>query len=227
MVRHIVKFRKNFYEKSLWEQEMLVVGIDEVGRGCLAGPLVAAAVILPLYRTYPLLKDSKILTLDERNKAYRWIIRHCQYQVGIVHHRLIDRHNIYQATKIGMKRALVNLLTHCNDTIGAILIDAMPLTLTQTGITNIPIYHFPKGETKSSSIAAASIVAKVTRDRMMEIYEQVFPGYSLGQHKGYATSIHQKAIRIMNESLIHRKTFLGAFLDKEELDETESQQTLW
>ena len=206
---------------------MLIVGIDEVGRGCLAGPLVAAAVILPLSRTHPLLKDSKILTLDQRNKAYGWIIRHCQYQVGVVHHRLIDRHNIYQATKIGMKRALVNLLTHCNDSIGAILIDAMPLTLDQTGITHIPIYHFPKGETKSSSIAAASIVAKVTRDRMMEIYEHLFPGYSLGQHKGYATSIHQEAIRTMNESLIHRKTFLGAFLDKEELDETERQQTFW
>lgn len=227
MIRQTVKIRKNFYEKSLWKQESLVVGIDEVGRGCLAGPLVTAAVILPLNRTYPLLKDSKILTVDERNKAYRWIIRNCRSQIGIVHNRLIDQHNIYEATKIAMKRALVTLLTYCNDPIGAILVDAVPLSLVQTGILDIPVYHFPQGETKSSSIAAASIVAKVTRDHLMQQYEQVFPGYALGQHKGYATATHQNAIRSLHESLIHRKTFLGAFLDKEELDDTESQQTVW
>lgn len=227
MVKHTIKISKNFYEKSLWEQEKLVVGVDEVGRGCLAGPVVTAGVILPLNRTSPLLKDSKVLSLEERNKAYRWIIQNCQYQIGIVHHRLIDQHNIYQATKMCMKRAIVNLLTHCNAPIGAIVIDAMPISLVKTGLPDIPVYHFYKGETKSSSIAAASIIAKVTRDHMMESYESLFPGYALGQHKGYATPIHQTAIRTLQASLIHRKTFLGAFLDKGTSDDTKSQQTLW
>jgi len=226
MAKPTLNISKNFYEKSLWKQEKLVVGIDEVGRGCLAGPVVTAAVILPINKTSSLLKDSKVLTLEERNKAYEWIIRNCYHQIGIVHHRLIDQHNIYQATKICMKRALVNLLTHCNDPIGAIVIDAMPLTLEKTGFGALPVYHFYKGETKSSSIAAASIIAKVTRDRMMESYETLFPGYALGKHKGYATPIHQEAIRKLRESLIHRTTFLGAFLDKG-TDETKSQQTLW
>ncbi len=227
MGKHAVKIHKNFYEKSVWQQKKLVVGVDEVGRGCLAGPVVTAAVILPLNRTSLLLKDSKILSPEERNKAYRWIIQNCQYQIGIVHHRLIDQHNIYQATKIGMKRAIVNLLTHCNDPIGAIVIDAMPISLVKTGLPDIPVYHFYKGETKSSSIAAASIIAKVTRDRMMESYEMLFPGYSLGQHKGYATPTHQTALHTLQASLIHRQTFLGAFLDKGTSDDTKSQQTLW
>lgn len=226
MIKHSIKITKNFYEKSFWEQQKLIVGIDEVGRGCLAGPVVTAAVILPLNKTHPLLKDSKILTVEERNKAYRWIIRHCHHQIGIVHNRLIDQHNIYQATKICMKRALVNLLTHCNAPIGAILIDAMPLTLEKTGFNPLPVYHFYKGETKSSSIAAASIIAKVTRDHLMQSYEILFPGYALAAHKGYATPTHQNAIHERGQSLIHRTTFLGAFLDKG-TDETENQQALW
>ncbi len=227
MVKVTVKIRKNSYEKSLWEQEKLVVGIDEVGRGCLAGPLVTAAVILPRNRTNPLLKDSKILSVDERHKAYKWIIQNCHYQLGIAHNRIVDQYNIYQATKIAMKRALVSLLARCNDPVGAILVDAMPLELENTGITDIPLYHFYKGETKSSSIAAASIVAKVTRDRLMEKYEGIFPGYAFEKHKGYATPIHREAIDALQESLIHRKTFLGAFLDKGHSDDTKSQQTLW
>ena len=94
MVKQTLNISKNFYEKSLWKQEKLVVGIDEVGRGCLAGPVVTAAVILPINKTSSLLKDSKVLTLEERNKAYEWIIRNCYHQIGIVHHRLHRRkHN--------------------------------------------------------------------------------------------------------------------------------------
>lgn len=226
MKRHIVTFRKNFYEKSLWQQKLHVVGIDEVGRGCLAGPLVTAAVILPLNRTSLLLKDSKILTRDDRNKAYRWIIRNCRYQIGIVHHRLIDRHNIYQATKICMKRAVVSLLTHCNDPVGAILVDAMPLLLIRTGISQIPVYHFPKGETKSSSIAAASIVAKVTRDALMEDFDPLFPGYALAQHKGYSTQAHMQNIAARQHSIIHRLTFLGARRLEDEENENIQQSFL-
>ncbi len=216
--------KKNQYENALWELKKLVIGVDEVGRGCLAGPVVAGAVILPVNKTHPLLKDSKILSPKERQKAYVWIISHCYYQVGIIHHRLIDKHNIYQATMLGMKKALVNLMAQCKKPIGAIVIDAMPLKIVDTGIKNIPVYHFPKGETKSSSIAAASILAKVTRDRLMELYEPIFPGYHLAQHKGYATPIHRNSIHNHKETIIHRKTFIGAFLDNKEKDE-QSQQT--
>jgi ribonuclease HII len=227
MVRKTVKIRKNFYEKSLWELDKLVVGIDEVGRGCLAGPLVTAAVILSKNRTSPLLKDSKLLSAEEREKAFQWITRHCQYQWAIVHNRLIDQHNIYQATKIGMKKALVSLMAHCNAPIGAILIDAMPLELVKTGISNVPVYHFYKGETKSSSIAAASIVAKVTRDHLMKEFGPIFPGYAFEQHKGYATPVHREAIDNLQQTLIHRTTFLGAFLDQGEVDDHSDQQTLF
>ena len=226
MIRHIVKVKKNQYEKAVWKHRKLVVGIDEVGRGCLAGPVVTGAVILPVNGAHRLLKDSKLLSPEERQKAYSWIISHCYYQVGIIHHRLIDSHNIYQATMLGMKKALVNLMAQCHKPIGAIVIDAMPLKIADTGIQNIPVYHFPKGETKSSSIAAGSIVAKVTRDRLMELYEPLFPGYKLAQHKGYATPIHQMAIKELSETIIHRRSFIGAFLDRKEEDE-HNQQTFF
>jgi len=221
-----VKILKDSFEKNLWEQGKLVVGIDEVGRGCLAGPLVTAAAILPIGRTSPLLRDSKLMSPEERLKAYSWIIAHCRYQIGIVHHRIIDQHNIYQATMLAMKKALVNLLTQINETPGAILVDAMPLKLSDTGFNSIPVYHFPKGEQKSSSIAAASIVAKVTRDALMEKYETLFPGYGLKQHKGYATKIHQGHIHELRHSIIHRESFLGSFRPKIEVDD-DQQQTLF
>lgn len=221
-----VKILKDSFEKSLWEQGKLAVGIDEVGRGCLAGPLVTAAAMLPIGRTNPLLRDSKLMSPEERLKAYSWIIAHCRYQIGIVHHRIIDQHNIYQATMLAMKKALVNLLTQINEAPGAILVDAMPLKLSDTGFHGIPVYHFPKGEQKSSSIAAASIVAKVTRDALMEKYETLFPGYGLKQHKGYATKIHQGHIHELRHSIIHRESFLGSFRTEIKEDD-DQQQTLF
>jgi len=223
ILKQPVKILKNSFEKKLWEQKKLVVGIDEVGRGCLAGPLVTAAAMLPLGQTNPLLKDSKLMSAEERRAAYSWIIAHCHYQIGIVHHRIIDQHNIYHATMLAMKKALVNLLAQINETPGAILVDAMPLKLSDTGFNGIPVYHFPKGERKSSSIAAASIVAKVTRDALMEKYEALFPGYELGQHKGYATKIHQDHIHELRHSIIHRESFLGAFHTEIESDDDQQQ----
>ncbi len=223
--KQTVHIRKNFFEKTFWQQKKLVVGIDEVGRGCLAGPLVTAAALLPIECTNPLLKDSKLMTPAERLQAYQWIITHCRYQIGIVHHRIIDQHNIWQATLLAMKKALVNLLSQLNEQPGAILVDAMPLKLDDTGFCGIPVYHFPKGERKSSSIAAASIVAKVTRDALMEKYEALFPGYELAQHKGYATKEHQHSIKAIRHSIIHRVSFLGAF--KTEIEDTDTQQSLF
>lgn len=221
-----IRIRKNFFEKPLWEQGKLVVGIDEVGRGCLAGPLVTAAAILPIGKLSPLLKDSKILSPAERLKAYTWITKHCYYQTAIIHQRLIDSRNIYQATLLAMKRALVQLLSNTGAIPGAVLVDAMPLKLNDTGFQSLPVYYFPKGEQKSSSIAAASIVAKVTRDAMMEQYATLFPGYELEKHKGYATKEHQAAITQYGHSIIHRQSFLGSFLTTIDSDE-ENQATIF
>ncbi len=220
-----LKITKNFFEKSLWEQQKHVVGIDEVGRGCLAGPLVTAAVILPIGKTSYLLKDPKILTEQERLIAYQWITTRCAYQIGIVHHRIIDTHNIWQATLLAMKKALVNLLSRTPERPGAILVDAMPLKLEDTSYHDIPVYYFIKGEDRSSSIAAASIVAKVTRDALMKKYALLFPGYHLEQHKGYATPLHQEALAKEGHLIIHRTSFLSAF-NQEKDDDKQNQQTL-
>ena len=139
-----LNFSKNFYENSAWEAQKLVCGIDEVGRGCLAGPVVTAAVILPSGTSYRLLKDSKLMSEAERLQAYKWITLKCRYSIGITHNRLIDQHNIWQATRIAMKKALINLLAS-GPLPAAILIDAMPLELDDTGYRNIPIYSFTQG----------------------------------------------------------------------------------
>ena len=133
---------------------------------------------------------------------------HCWYGYGVASHRAIDRHNIYQATLLAMKRALVNLVASSPTLPSAILIDAMPLKLHDTAFANIPVHHFIKGESKSSSIAAASILAKVKRDAILTQLEPVFPGYHLGQHKGYSTATHIQAVLKLEKSIIHRNSFL-------------------
>jgi len=207
-VKNIV-FRKNFYEKTAWTNNSVVCGIDEVGRGCLAGPLVTAAVILPPNKHHHLLKDSKALNQKELLQAYRWIIQTCKCSIGIASNREIDKFNIWQSTLIAMKRALLNLLAHSDTTPSAILVDAMPLQLSQTAYTAIPVHSFEKGESKSTSIAAASIVAKVSRDRMMSKLDSVFPGYQFRHHKGYGTKKHKDAITNNKHTIIHRISFLN------------------
>lgn len=212
---------KNQYEKASWSQGFVVCGIDEVGRGCLAGPVVTAAVVLPVNKTNPLLKDSKVMTPQERQKAYSWIVTHCWYSVGIVHNRQIDQHNIWQSTLIAMKKALLALISTCPYKPSAILVDAMPLQLLDTEFKDIPVHHFPFGERKSSSIAAASIVAKVVRDQLMAVLDMAVPGYGLSIHKGYATQVHRDAITQFRHSILHRTTFLRS---KE--DDRDKQQTI-
>lgn len=202
------KLTKNLFEKAAWIENRLICGIDEVGRGCLAGPLVTAAVIIPANKHMPLLKDSKILSLEEREKAARWITKHCSYGIGIAHNRLIDERNIWQATLGCMKRALVQLLATSPHIPKAILVDAMPLNLLDTSYHDIPVYYFPKGESLSTSIAAASILAKVTRDEIMQRLDASFPGYGFDQHKGYGTQIHRQALQKFDSSIIHRQSYL-------------------
>lgn len=224
LIKQKERFRKNFFEHQAWENGTLICGIDEVGRGCLAGPVVTAAVMLPAHKTSPLLKDSKLMTPAERLKAFEWIEKNCWYGVGMVHHRLIDKHNIWHATLIAMKRALINLLSIAPVRPSTIITDAMPLRLSDTSYADIPVYYFPFGEKRSSSIAAASIVAKVRRDALMMRIDEFFPGFYLGQHKGYSTPLHKRIItETSTELIIHRKNFLKQVYAGAVLDESEEQ----
>lgn len=220
--------KKNHYEQIAWQKNSIVCGVDEVGRGCLAGPLVVAAVILPPHTNHRLLKDSKEMTEQEREKAAQWILKHCRYGYGIVHHRLIDKHNIWHATLIGMRRALINLLATYPEKPDSIIVDAMPLKLDNTAYADIPVYHFPFGEKKSSSIAAASILAKVKRDRMMLDMNRNFPHFGWATNKGYCTTEHTCAISVHSSVVVHRKTFLKNLMrSAQEQKERSMQQGLF
>jgi len=221
--RQIVNIRKNSFELHAWQQGFVVAGIDEVGRGCMAGPVVAATVILPIDKTHPMLKDSKIMTCQARESAALWIREHCIYGVGIIHHRIIDEHNIRQATLMAMKKSLLNALERSCTRPSAILIDAMPLDVSNTYLYDIPIYSFPYGETKSSSIAAASIIAKVTRDAMMRSFDKAIPGYALLQNKGYGTAAHMAEVYKCNHSIAHRVTFLTKLFQQKKNDKSAQQ----
>lgn len=206
-----LKFSKNYFEKQAWQNNFYVCGIDEVGRGCLAGPVVVAAVVLPQNTNYSL-KDSKILTEDEREAAYKWIIQKAYYSTAILSHDVIDKINIYQATLLAMKKAFIQLnevLPFNSELIKYLVIDAMPLHVDVAyKHDQLETYYFPYGESISKSIAAASIVAKVTRDRLMGKIDQIIPGFNLAQHKGYGTKEHINEIKKKGISLIHRKSFL-------------------
>ena len=214
IVRQTGNIKKNSFEFDAWQQQAIIVGLDEVGRGCFAGPVVAAAVILPLNKPHRMLKDSKIMTAQERDAAFKWIKKHCTHGIGVVHHRTITQRNIWQATLIAMKKALMHALQGLSIRPSAIITDAMPLDLSDTHFHDIPVYFFSKGESKSSSIAAASIVAKVKRDAMMKLYDQAIPGYGLAENKGYGTPQHQRALLDRNYSFIHRENFVHTFLRK-------------
>jgi ribonuclease HII len=224
VVRQTGNIKKNSFEKNAWHQGGLLVGLDEVGRGCFAGPVVAAAVILPLHKTHQMLKDSKAMTACEREKAFVWIKKHCLYGIGVVHHRTIDEKNIWQATLIAMKKALMHVLQVNAISPCMIVTDAMPLDLSDTFFHAVPVHYFTQGESRSSSIAAASIVAKVVRDAMMKEYDQAIPGYKLADNKGYGTLTHRKTISEQHCSVIHRLSFVDNFLPSDPLGTTQKQQ---
>jgi len=188
------------YERQLWSQGThLVAGIDEVGRGPLAGPVAAAAVILPQYFDIPGLNDSKKLTPSKRAELEIMIKQQAlAWSVGVCDVEYIDKHNIYQATLEAMRRAVRGL--HIRPL--HLLIDFLRiphLDLPQTPIVG--------GDGLSASIAAASIVAKVFRDRMMVEFDAVYPGYGFGKHKGYATLEHFQALQRLGPCQIHRRSF--------------------
>lgn len=177
----------------------LVAGVDEAGRGPLAGPVVAAAVILPLGQDVAGVDDSKRLSHYRRVKAMDAILASAQaVGIGAASPGEIDRLNILQATLLAMKRAVLDM----GQRPGFILIDGrQTIDLTQ------PQQAVVKGDARSCSIAAASILAKVTRDRMMTMWDRVFPGYGFARHKGYPTREHVDALARLGPCAVHRRSF--------------------
>ncbi|EDL62889.1 ribonuclease HII [Bacillus sp. SG-1] len=187
------------FENELRDQGFeLIAGIDEVGRGPLAGPVVAAAVILPADFCLLGINDSKKLSEKQREAFYQYITEEAiAWSTGIISPQEIDELNIYQASK----KAMVTALNTLNVKPDHLLIDAMELG------SPYPEMSLIKGDARSISIAAASIVAKVTRDRMMEEYSQVYSGYGLEKNMGYGTKEHLEGLNEFGPSPIHRKSF--------------------
>lgn len=188
------------FESALWRRGLVrVAGVDEAGRGPLAGPVVAAAVILPVRCSLEGIKDSKVLTPAQRDDAFdRILSRAAAVGTGIVDHATIDRINVLQATFCAMREAIRTLSLPPD----YLLVDGNRFF--DVGIPYTTIVH---GDALSLSVAAASIVAKVTRDRLMVRYDSEFPGYGFARHKGYPTRAHREAIRQLGFCAIHRRSF--------------------
>jgi ribonuclease HII len=190
------------YEKRVKEKGFsMIAGVDEAGRGPLAGPVVSAAVILPTGFSAPGLNDSKKLTPKKREIYYKKICSGADaIGIGIVDVADIDRINILKAALLSMAIAVKNLRPHPD----FLLIDGKFITEAK-----FPQQAIIKGDALSISIAAASVIAKVTRDRIMEKYHAVYPAYGFNRHKGYPTQEHREAIKCHGCCPIHRKTFKG------------------
>jgi ribonuclease HII len=197
--------RKRIYNLYNYENRLknegyfLIAGIDEAGRGSLSGPVVAAAVILPCQLFIPYIKDSKKLTSKKRTELYFSILNKAKYVgIGIVEAKIIDRINIAQASFLAMKKAILDL----KEVPDYLLVDGFK-------IPHLNIHQLPliKGEDKSISIAAASIVAKVYRDNIMIKYDKKYPQYLFKKNKGYGTEEHLEALLKYGPSEIHRRSY--------------------
>ena len=192
------------YEKK-YGSYLAICGIDEVGRGPLAGPVVAGAVILPKNHQILYLNDSKKLSEKKREELFAVIMKEAVATgIGMVSPAKIDEMNILQATYEAMRLAIADLGTEPD----LLLNDAV--TIPGVPYRQIPII---KGDAQSVSIAAASIIAKVTRDRLMVEYDKVIPGYEFAKNKGYGTKAHIAALKELGPSPIHRATFIKNFVD--------------
>ena len=208
MLYHEKRVRKAGYS--------IVAGIDEAGRGPLAGPVVAACVILNEYSFSNRVDDSKVLSARARDRAYREIINKSIYSVGIVNETVIDKVNIYQATARAMEMAVRKL----KKTPDILLVDGrIKLKLPQKKI------FITKGDSISLSIACASIVAKVTRDRIMERYHDTYPEYGFRKHKGYGTRQHKAALIDHGPSPIHRYSFKPVRASKRDMQNKKEKDT--
>lgn len=191
-------FTRFKYEKEFWKKGQIVAGVDEVGRGPLAGPVVTAAVIID--ENFDLLEvnDSKKLSPKRRLELYPKILQQAvAVGIGVKSAKVIDKINIYEADRLAMKDAVLNLSQKPD----ALLVDAMNVPL------DVPQTELIKGDAKSNSIAAASIVAKVFRDKLMDDYDKIYPEYGFSKNAGYGTKIHIAALNKYGPTPIHRKTF--------------------
>ena len=195
------KIDKEFFEKGV----KYIAGIDEAGRGPLAGPVVVACVVLPENSMIEGVNDSKKVSEAKREKLYDIIIQEAiSYGVGIIYQDEIDEINILQATKKGVTEAIKQMEVKPN----IIMVDA----LNGIDTMGIPYKSIIKGDAKCYSIAAASIIAKVTRDRIMREWDKVYPEYGFASHKGYGTAKHIAAIKEFGPCPIHRKSFITKFI---------------
>jgi len=193
----------NFEEEKLLKYQgfKCVVGLDEAGRGPLAGPVVAAAVHVSNFDiliSNLKIRDSKQLSEKQREEIYEIITKHSNFQwgIGIVSEKVIDKINIFEATKLAMKKAIKDLNPDYLLLDGNFALDI-----------NLPQKSVVKGDQKVVSISAASIIAKVTRDRIMKKYDKKYPQYGFSKHKGYGTELHVKMLKEFKECPIHRKSF--------------------
>ena len=196
MTQKKTKICENTYEKQYWQNNMLIVGIDEAGRGPLAGPLSVAGVVFPIGYKNDDIYDSKSISEKKRNELFDIIIKDALwYEIIQVDEKTIDRYNILEADRMAMRKIALDSQKD------VVLTDAMKL-----GIDRVVI-DLVKGDQKSMSIAAASILAKVTRDRIMEMYDGMYPEYGLKKNKGYPTKAHMEAIDLYGITPIHRLSF--------------------
>jgi len=192
------------YPTTKLEQQLIsdgykiIVGLDEVGRGAWAGPVVAGAVIFdPKLKMKKGIADSKLLTANQREYWHDWLMTNCTCGIGIISPEIIDHSGIVPATRLAMEQAIAALSTQPDH----LLIDALKL--------NLPIKQTSviKGDMKHWTIAAGSIIAKVTRDRIMANYHYQYPQYNFHLHKGYGTAVHRQAISEHGLTEIHRRSF--------------------
>ena len=186
-------------EKSLLKTHRWIAGVDEAGRGAWAGPVVSAMVILDPKKIDQRINDSKKIAPKEREKIFEWILNNClSYGIGIVDEKIIDQINILEATKYSVELALKKIKIRPE----FLLVDAMT-------IDSIPLAQksIIKGDSVSYSIAAASILAKVTRDRIMKKYDSIYQDYNFASHKGYGTFAHKQALQRVGACPIHRFSY--------------------
>ncbi len=198
------------FERNLWQEGIAsIAGVDEVGRGCLFGDVVAAAVILPQGLVIEGVDDSKKLSEKKRDALYELITQQCvAWSVACVDAKKIDQINIKQAARLAMKHAVEGLKLQPD----YLLVDAEKVDLA------LPQLALIKGDARSQSIAAASIVAKVTRDRLCSgEWERQYPEYGIAIHKGYATKLHRERLLEHGPSKLHRRSFLGKLFPEEQL----------
>ena len=199
----MLQFEKEFASQG----KMLIAGIDEAGRGPLAGPVVVASVIMPLDNIIDGINDSKKLSEKKRNELFEKIKQTAiSYHIEVIDEKIIDDINILNATKLGMK----NCIDKLDKTPDVVLIDAVKID------SDVQTVSIIKGDAKSYSIAAASILAKVYRDNLMLQYDKEYPVYNFAKHKGYGTKMHIDAIKQYGICPIHRRTFVKNFYEQKD-----------